>query len=123
KAAIDAARKMYPGRWITGVFQPHLYSRTRDFADGFAEELDKLDEIILLDIYPARELPIEGVRSEMIFDLMKNPNKKLATKATLMEVLEESELDVLMTLGAGDIDIFVQKIKEFLTERERVNLK
>lgn len=113
RAAIDAVRAMYVGRKITGIFQPHLYTRTRDFADGFAEELDKLDEIILMDIYPARELPINGVASELIFGKMLNPHKKLASKATLMEVLKDTEVDVLITLGAGDIDTFVQKIKSY----------
>lgn len=112
KVAIDAARTLFPGRKLTGIFQPHLYSRTRDFVDGFAAELDKLDEIILMDIYPARELPIEGVSSESIFNRMKNPNKKLVTKETLMDTLKAYNLEILMTLGAGDIDTFVPKIKE-----------
>jgi len=112
KVAIDAARTLFPGRKLTGIFQPHLYSRTRDFVDGFASELDKLDEIILMDIYPARELPIEGVTSESIFNRMKNPNKKLVTKETLMDTLKAYNLEILMTLGAGDIDTFVPKIKE-----------
>ena len=112
KVAIDAARTLFPERKLTGIFQPHLYSRTRDFVDGFAAELDKLDEIILMDIYPARELPIEGVTSESIFNRMKNPNKKLVTKETLMDTLKEYKPEILMTLGAGDIDTFVPKIKE-----------
>jgi UDP-N-acetylmuramate--alanine ligase len=113
KVAIDAAKTLYPDRKLTGIFQPHLYTRTRDFVDGFAEELDKLDEVILMDIYPARELPIEGVTSEIIFNKMKNQNKKLVTKETLMDVLKEYHPQVLMTLGAGDIDTFVPKIKEY----------
>lgn len=115
--AIDAARTLYAGKKLTGIFQPHLYSRTRDFVDGFAAELDKLDEIILMDIYPARELPIEGVTSERIFELMKNQNKTLVTKETLMDVLSGYQVEVLMTLGAGDIDTFVPKIKEFLINK------
>ena len=79
--------------------------------DGFAEELDKLDEIILMDIYPARELPIEGVTSEIIFERMKNPNKKMATKESLMDLLQGIKPEVIMTLGAGDIDTMVPKIK------------
>jgi UDP-N-acetylmuramate--alanine ligase len=110
--AIDAARTLYPDKKITGIFQPHLYSRTRDFADGFAAELDKLDEVILMDIYPARELPMEGVTSEIIFNKMKNENKVLTTKTTLMETLKEYKPEVILTLGAGDIDTFVPKIKE-----------
>jgi UDP-N-acetylmuramate--alanine ligase len=114
KVAIDAARTLYPGRKLTGIFQPHLYSRTKDFVDGFAEELDKLDEVILMDIYPARELPIEGVTSEIIFNKMKNSNKKMVTKESLMSVLQDIESEVWLTLGAGDIDTFVPKIKEML---------
>lgn len=114
RVAIDAARTLYPDRKITGIFQPHLYSRTRDFVDGFAEELDKLDEIILMEIYPARELPIEGVTSEIIFNKMKNQNKILVTKESLMHVLKDYHPEILITLGAGDIDTFVPKIKEFL---------
>jgi UDP-N-acetylmuramate--alanine ligase len=111
KVAIDAAKTLYPDKKITGIFQPHLYSRTKDFADGFAAELDKLDEVILMDIYPARELPMEGVSSEIIFNKMKNVNKVLTTKATLMETLKEYNPEVILTLGAGDIDTFVPKIK------------
>jgi UDP-N-acetylmuramate--alanine ligase len=114
RAAIDAARTLYPGKKITGIFQPHLYSRTRDFADGFVEELDKLDEIVLMDIYPAREQPIEGVGSEMIFERLKNKNKFLVSKAGLMEIIDGLKPEVLMTLGAGDIDTFVPLIKEKL---------
>jgi UDP-N-acetylmuramate--alanine ligase len=116
KVAIDAARTLYPDKKLTGIFQPHLYSRTRDFADGFAEELDKLDVIFLMDIYPAREVPIERVTSEIIYQKMKNPNKRLVSKSTLMEDLKKikSEIEVLLTLGAGDIDTFVPKIKEML---------
>lgn len=117
KAAIDAAKTLYPDKKITGIFQPHLYSRTRDFVEGFAAELDKLDEVILMDIYPARELPIEGVTSEIVFDLLKNKNKTLVTKATLMEVLKDKHPEILMTLGAGDIDTFVPKIKEYYSSK------
>ncbi|KXK39917.1 MAG: UDP-N-acetylmuramate--L-alanine ligase [Saprospiraceae bacterium] len=115
-AAIDAARMMYSGKKLTGIFQPHLYTRTRDFAEDFAETLDRLDEIILMDIYPARELPIEGVSSELIFEMMKNPNKRLATKATLMDVIKEYQPEVLITFGAGDIDTFVPKLKAFFNK-------
>ncbi len=118
RAAVQAARELFPGRHITGIFQPHLYSRTRDFQDGFAAELDKLDEIILMDIYPARELPMPGVTSEIVFDKMKNPNRFLATKANVLEVLKTRQLDVVMTIGAGDIDTFVQPIKLMLKNRK-----
>ncbi len=117
RAAVQAARELFPGRRITGIFQPHLYSRTRDFQDGFAEELDKLDDIILMDIYPARELTMPGVTSGIVFDKMKNPNRVLATKANVLELLETKELDVVMTIGAGDIDTFVEPIKRWLKGR------
>jgi len=115
KAAIQATRTLFPQKKITGIFQPHLYSRTRDFVDGFAEALDKLDEIILMDIYPARELPIEGVSSEIIFEKMKNTNKVLVTKESLMNELQGRDFEVLITLGAGDIDTFVEPIKALIT--------
>jgi UDP-N-acetylmuramate--alanine ligase len=112
---------LFPTRKITGIFQPHLFTRTRDFQDGFAAALDKLDEVFLMDIYPARELPIEGVTSEILFNKMHNPNKTLVTKANLMEILEKNakilrggKYDVVLTLGAGDIDTFVQPIKNML---------
>lgn len=114
RSAIGAAKELYPDQKITGVFQPHLYSRTRDFADGFAESLDMLDEIILMDIYPAREQLMEGVTSQLIFDKMKSKHKILVTKETLMQELKTKNLEVLLTLGAGDIDVFVVQIAEML---------
>ncbi len=114
KAAIQAARSLFPEKKITGIFQPHLYSRTRDFADDFAEALSKLDEIILMDIYPARELPIEGISSEIIFGKIENPNKVLVTKKSLMDELKGRDFEVLLTLGAGDIDTFVEPIKALI---------
>ncbi len=112
-AAIGAARELFPGRKITGVFQPHLYSRTRDFAEGFARALDQLDEVILMDIYPAREKPIPGVSSDMLAGLMEKPAIR-AGKDNLMEILRTKDIDVLLTLGAGDIDLFRQPIREWL---------
>lgn len=117
KAAIGAAKQLYPDKKITGVFQPHLFSRTRDFADAFAESLDLLDECILLDIYPARELPIEGVTSQMLLDKMKSKQKHLVKKENLLEFLKDKPLEVLLTMGAGDIDKFVQPIEEMLKKR------
>lgn len=117
-AAIEAARDLNPGKKITGIFQPHLYSRTRDFMEGFADVLSVLDEIILLDIYPARELPIEGISSKVIFDKIENKNKTLATKADVLSILKERNLEVLMTLGAGDIDTLVEPIKNAMTNGE-----
>ena len=114
--SISSVRELYPDKKITGIFQPHLYTRTRDFAEGFADSLNLLDEVILLDIYPARELPIEGVTSEIIFKNLKVPSK-LCKKEELIEVLKEIELEVLLTLGAGDIDKLVEPVKNLLSER------
>jgi UDP-N-acetylmuramate--alanine ligase len=119
KAAISAARELFPGKWVTGVFQPHLFSRTRDFAAGFAEALDLLDEPILLDIYPARELPIPGVSAEMLQGLMKNTAVRLLKKTQLIEGLQNIQPGVLLTLGAGDIDTFVEPIRQMLEGRAK----
>lgn len=118
KAAIGAAKQLYPDKKITGVFQPHLFSRTRDFADGFAESLDMLDECILLDIYPARELPIEGVTSQMLLNKMKSKQKYLVKKENLLAFLKDKPLEVLLTMGAGDIDKFVEPLEEMLKKRK-----
>ncbi len=112
EAAISAARMLYPDRKITGIFQPHLYTRTRDFAPDFATALDQLDECILLEIYPAREEPIPGVTSAIIADRMKNTNVSMTTKAGLLNLLKTKELDVLMTMGAGDVDTLIEPIKK-----------
>jgi UDP-N-acetylmuramate--alanine ligase len=117
ESAIAAARALYPNRRISGIFQPHLFTRTRDFQEGFVAALGKLDAVFLMDIYPARELPIEGITSEILFNKMKIKDKTLVTKANLMEILRGHSFDVLMTLGAGDIDTFVQPIKEMLEKR------
>jgi UDP-N-acetylmuramate--alanine ligase len=117
KAAIGAAKQLYPDKKVTGIFQPHLFSRTRDFADGFAESLDMLDECILLEIYPARELPIEGVNSQMLIDKMKSKQKHLVQKENLLEFLKDKKPEVLLTMGAGDIDNFVQPIEDLLKNK------
>ena len=117
-SAISSVRQVFPGRKITGIFQPHLYTRTRDFAPEFAEALSLLDKLILLDIYPAREEPIEGVTSELIFKDVTCPEKVLLTKDGLMDYLSRERTDVLMTLGAGDIDRFVPAITEMLEKRQ-----
>jgi UDP-N-acetylmuramate--alanine ligase len=114
KATINSAREMYPGKKITGVFQPHLFSRTRDFADDFAKSLDLLDECILLEVYPARELPIEGVNSNMLLEKMQIADKKVVSKKELIENLDKTKIDVLLTMGAGDIDTMIIPIKEKL---------
>ena len=107
RAFLDAVKKSYPTKKITGIFQPHLYSRTRDFALEFAEALEVLDEIILLDIYPAREMPIEGITSNYLLSLIKNTNKKLFDREKLVPYLQEHKPEVLLTMGAGDIDRLV----------------
>lgn len=112
KASISSIKELFKGRKVTGIFQPHLYTRTRDFADGFAKSLDLLDEIILLDIYPAREEPIPGISSEIILEKIGNKNKTLCSKNELLELLENKNPEVLVTLGAGDIDELVEPIKK-----------
>ncbi len=114
RALIEGAKKLFPGKKCTVVFQPHLYSRTRDFADGFAETLDMADEVILLPIYPARELPIAGVDSEMILKRMKNDNKIVLDKTALLTWIQENKTELLITAGAGDIDTLVEPIKQIL---------
>ena len=116
-ATISSVRQIFPGRKLTAVFQPHLYTRTRDFADEFAQSLSQVDKLILLDIYPARELPIPGVTSEMIFKNVTAPEKMLIHKEKLMDVLEKEDIQVLVTFGAGDIDRFTGKITEMLESR------
>jgi UDP-N-acetylmuramate--alanine ligase len=111
RAIISSVKNMYPSQKIVAVFQPHLFSRTRDFVDGFAESLSLLDTVILLDIYPARELPIEGVTSKIILDKMTSTQRMLCTKPETIELIKKLKPDVLLTLGAGDIDTIVQPLK------------
>ncbi len=118
-SAISSIRDIFPGRKLTGVFQPHLYTRTRDFAPEFARSLSLLDKLILLDIYPAREEPIPGVSSELIFKDVTCPEKVMLTKPELMPYLEREDIEVLITLGAGDIDRFVPEITGMLEERTK----
>lgn len=115
--AISSIRGIFPGRKITAVFQPHLYTRTRDLAPEFAEALSGVDKLILLDIYPAREEPIEGVTSEIIFKDVTAPEKILIKKEELMTLLEAEPLDVLVTFGAGNIDRFIEPVTEMLKKR------
>ena len=114
EAIIGSVRKLYPQRRITGIFQPHLYSRTRDFAGEFAASLSLLDELILLDIYPAREMPIPGVTSRLVFDNVTIADKTLTTKNDLLEVLSHKKPELFITLGAGDIDKFIEPIKKMV---------
>ena len=116
RAAITAAKQLYPDKKVTGIFQPHLFTRTRDFADGFAESLDLLDVCVLLEIYPAREKPIEGINSQMLLDKMKSKEKFLVKKENVLEFLKTHPPQVLMTLGAGDIDSLIEPIEKMLNE-------
>ncbi|MFR0677517.1 UDP-N-acetylmuramate--L-alanine ligase [Dysgonomonas mossii] len=116
-ASITSVKELYHDRKVTGIFQPHLYSRTKDFADEFAKSLSLLDELILLDIYPAREKPIEGVTSKIIFDKVTCP-KTLCNKQELLPLLEnKNDIEVLLTVGAGDIDQLLEAIKEVLEDK------
>ena len=116
RAAISSAQELYPNKKITGIFQPHLYSRTRDFVDGFAKSLSLLDSLILLDIYPARELPIPGITSEIIFNKVTIADKVLCTIENVLAELQKRPCEVLMTLGAGDIDQLVTPIRNYLNK-------
>jgi UDP-N-acetylmuramate--alanine ligase len=117
KACINSVRQLYPGKKVTGIFQPHLFSRTRDFIDGFAESLSLLDELILMEIYPAREQPIPGITSSLLLEKVKLQSKKLVQKADLVEEIKRRDIEVLITMGAGDIDTFVEPIKNELLKR------
>jgi UDP-N-acetylmuramate--alanine ligase len=113
-ACLQSIRFLYPGKRVVGVFQPHLYTRTRDFADQFAEVLSTLDEVVLLPIYPAREMPIPGVNSSMLIHKINNPSKYLCTPAQVLDLLPALCPDVVVTMGAGDIDRLVPQIEERL---------
>ena len=116
KASISSVKALYPHRKVSVVFQPHLYSRTRDFAPEFAEALSLADEVILLDIYPARELPIPGITSQIIFERLNAKEKELCNKDFLLELIKDRKFDVLILLGAGDIDRLVLPVKEILSK-------
>lgn len=111
---ISSAKALFRNRKVSVIFQPHLFTRTRDFVDGFAESLDLADEVILLDIYPARELPIEGITSQIILDKMSLNNKHILQKSSILDWAKASQLDVLITAGAGDIDTLINPLKEQL---------
>ena len=113
-AALSSIRKAYPGMKLTAAFQPHLYTRTRDFADEFAQALSSVDKLILLEIYPAREEPIPGVTSEIIFRNVTAPEKVLLRRDEFMKYMEKEEVELFVTLGAGDIDRFVGPIAQML---------
>ena len=117
KAAIQSVKLLYPQRKLSVIFQPHLYTRTRDFAPQFAQALSLADEVILLNIYPARELPIEGVTSHIIFDKILSPRKELCTREMLLERIKEYNFEVLLTMGAGDIDRLLPEIYQIVSSQ------
>jgi UDP-N-acetylmuramate--alanine ligase len=118
RAFLTSVKAMYPDRKLTAIFQPHLYSRTRDFAEGFSESLSLADEVVLLDIYPARELPIEGVTASMLLEGITSVKKSLQTKEGLLDYLERNSPEVLVTIGAGDIDRLVSPIANWMKHHE-----
>ena len=120
KATISSVKAMFADRWVTGIFQPHLYSRTKDFAPEFAAQLSQLDELFLLDIYPAREKPIPGVSSGLVFDQVKLEEKHLVTKAELVTNAQLLKPGIILMMGAGDIDLLVEPVARFLTQTENV---
>ncbi|MDP3353630.1 MAG: cyanophycin synthetase, partial [Flavobacteriaceae bacterium] len=116
-AVVNSVRELYPNKKVLGVFQPHLYSRTRDFADDFALSLSKFDEVILMDIYAARELPIKGITSEWLLSKIKNSSKKLVSKDDLSKNILKSKSEIIVMIGAGDIGEMVENIKNQLLKR------
>lgn len=120
EAFLRSMKSMYPRRKLTVIFQPHLYTRTRDFAEGFSKSLSLADEVVLMDIYPARELPIPGVDADMLFKDITSPVKIRCGKSDLMEKLENMDIEVLATVGAGDIDTFVEPIRNMLKKKYEV---
>ena len=113
-AVHQAVRELYPNQKVLAIFQPHLFSRTKDFVDDFAKSLSQFDEILLMDIYPARELPMEGITSSWLLSKIENKNKKLVSKSNLIPSILESEAKIIVTIGAGDIGELVSKIKSSL---------
>ena len=120
EAFLKSMKSLYPGKKLTVIFQPHLFTRTRDFAEGFSKSLSLADELLLMDIYPARELPIPGVDSDMLIKNITSPVKIRCNKSNLMEKLEKIDVDVVATVGAGDIDTFVEPIKNMLKKKYEV---
>lgn len=114
KATIQSVRTLHPDKKITGVFQPHLFSRTKDFVEDFAKSLDLLDECILLEIYPAREKAIAGVTSSWMMEHMKLKNKRVMTKSEVIEEIKKAPPELLLTMGAGDIDQLIEQFETIL---------
>ena len=117
-AVYQAVSELYPNQKVLAIFQPHLFSRTRDFADGFAKSLSKFDEVLLLDIYPARELPIEGITSSWLLEKMTNEHKNVVSKTDLIAQIIKSEAKIIVTIGAGDIGELVPSIKQALQKNK-----
>lgn len=117
KSSIESVRALYPGKRLLGVFQPHLFTRTRDFADDFASSLSLLDELVLLEIYPAREKPIEGVNSQMLLDKVTIKDKMLSSKTGLVDCLRQKSFDVLLMVGAGDLDLLIPEVEQMLKSK------
>jgi UDP-N-acetylmuramate--alanine ligase len=113
-----SGKELYPTKKNVGIFQPHLFSRTRDFVEEFAKSLAQFDEIILLDIYPARELPIEGVSSEWLLSKIENTNKKLVSKDQLVPAIKQANAEVVVMIGAGDIGELVENVKNQLLKND-----
>ncbi|MCX8490195.1 MAG: UDP-N-acetylmuramate--L-alanine ligase, partial [Cyclobacteriaceae bacterium] len=120
EAFLTSLKSMYPGKKLTVIFQPHLFTRTRDFAEGFSKSLSIADEVLLMDIYPAREEPIQGVTSDMLFKGITSAVKIRCNKGDVLQKLEGLDVEVLATIGAGDIDTFVKPIKEMLKGKFRI---
>ena len=114
RSCLTAIKSSFPEKKLTLVFQPHLFSRTRDFMDGFAEVLALADTLILLDIYPARELPIEGITSQALLDRVQLADKRLCSKSELVNLIESEKPELLVTMGAGDIDRFVEPLENMI---------
>ncbi|MDE5957480.1 MAG: UDP-N-acetylmuramate--L-alanine ligase, partial [Muribaculaceae bacterium] len=117
KASIQSVRKLYPGKKICVIFQPHLYTRTRDFAPQFAEALSEADRVIMPEIYPARELPIPGVDSNLILKAINCPDKTYCERKDLLDLIKISNFEILMTLGAADLDVMLPEIKQLLLQK------
>jgi UDP-N-acetylmuramate--alanine ligase len=115
KSLVESIRMLYPGKKVTGIFQPHLFSRTKDFADGFVEELNKLDELVLMPIYPAREEPIHGISSDWLLSKLSLKYKSLKSPSEVLQHFSNVNEGVVLTIGAGDIDRIVKPLKEILT--------
>lgn len=123
EAFLKSLKEMYIGKKITVIFQPHLFTRcTRDFAEGFSSSLSLADELLLMDIYPAREEPIAGVTSDMLFESISSKKKVRCNKSNLMQTLAGMDIEVLATVGAGDIDTFVKPIKELLKAADEMEI-